>query len=493
MTQARRIWRNSFFATLSQFIRLATNFLMFVGIARLYGVESFGQFTTAHTLSTVFLLAADFGFDVLVAMEIARKRSQAVDIARRYFSQKVLFAGTATLGMVGLSFIGSFSPQTRTLVQIFALYVFGASLNNFFFALFKGFEEFHHETRISSWINGALLALLVLLGVLRVPVQAIALAFVLTRFLGVALAAGVAHRLAGASVLHLTFDRWRETWRTVAVFGSHFLFGNLFFVLDTILLSLWRGDRDVGIYQAAYKIVTLTLIIPDIAINTMIPVLARLHAGHDERWATLGRLLNKVLSLLGLPVGLVMLVYPGQIISALYGGSTFQEAGAVLRLFAVTVFVRFAVESYGIMITTAQRQVVRMYIVIAATAVNFALNAYMIPRYGPEGAAAVSLFTNLCVGAAYVIGSRQPFLRWTGDPRYLAALGATVGIGLCAWQFQEVTVWVTVPVTLALCALSAGAIGLSRPELQLLMARPDRMTAYAPDRETARTAERDPA
>jgi len=478
MTRVRRIWRNSFFATLSQFIRLATNFLLFIGIARLYGVEAFGQFTTAHTLSTVFLLAADFGFDVLVAMEVARNRSRGLDLARRYFSQKVVFAGAATLGMIGVSFVGNLSPQTRTLVQIFALYVFGSSLNNFFFALFKGYEEFHHETRISFWINGLLLVLLLVLGAMHVPVQVIALTFVVTRLLGIALASGVARRLAGGNILHLTFARWQESWRTVAVFGFQFLFGNLFFLLDTVLLSFWRGDRDVGTYQAAFKIVTLTLVVPDIAINTMIPVLARLHSAHDERWTTMGRLLNKTLSLLALPVCLILFVYPDQVISILYGGKDFHESVPILRLFAITVYIRFAVDAYGIMITTAHRQSVRMYIVASATLLNLALNAWAIPRYGPWGAAVVSLTTNFLVGAGFIIASRQSFWRWTGDPLYLAAAGIMCGIGAVAWHFHDLSLWVAGPISLVLCGLVIYRVGYSGEERKLLAARPDRAVTF---------------
>jgi O-antigen/teichoic acid export membrane protein len=470
MAQAARIRRNSVFALLSQVIRLATNFLLFVGIARLYGVEAFGQFTTAHTLSAVFLLFADFGFDVLVAMEVARNRGRAVEIARRYFSQKILFAGTATICMLALSLVQDFTWQTRALVQIFALYVFGASLNNFFFALFKGFEEFHHETRISFWINGCLLALLVLLGIFHVPLQFIALAFVLTRVMGVALASGTANRLAGGRVMHLTFDRWQETWRTVAVFGLQFLFGSLFFLLDTVLLSFWRGDRDVGIYQAAFKIMALALIVPDIAINTMIPVLARLHADGDGRWTTMGRLLNKTLSLLALPVSLIMFVYPESIIRILYGGGDFTEAVQILRLFAVTTFVRFAVDAYGIMLTTSQRQSVRMYIVMGGTLVNFLLNAYMIPLYGPWGAAVVSLVTNILVGAGYIIGSRQSFLRWSCEGRYLLAFGIAAVTAVLAWNLRMVSVWITIPVALAVCIAAIYWVGFSRQEWNLITA-----------------------
>jgi O-antigen/teichoic acid export membrane protein len=271
--------------------------------------------------------------------------------------------------------------------------------------------------------------------------------------------------------MHITFDRWRETWRSVAVFGGYFLFGSLFFVLDTILLSFWRGDRDVGIYQAAFKIVGLSLIVPDIAINTMIPVLARLHADGDERWAILGRLLNKMLSLVALPICMILFVYPDQIIAILYGGDDFRQAVPILRLFALTIYVRFAVDVYGLMMTTSQRQIIRMYIVIAGTVTNLALNAYMIPRYGPWGAALVSLVTNILVGVAYIIGSRQSFLRWTGDPLYVLSFCISLGIAILGWNFREVSVWLTAPLIIVLCGLIVYFVGFSREEWKLISAR----------------------
>ena len=54
MNLAQRIGSNSFFSILTQFIRLLANAVLFIGIARVYGVEAFGQFTTAHTY-TIFL------------------------------------------------------------------------------------------------------------------------------------------------------------------------------------------------------------------------------------------------------------------------------------------------------------------------------------------------------------------------------------------------------------------------------------------------------
>jgi len=469
--QRARIKKNAVFAFLSRLIRLLTNFLLFIGIARLYGLEAFGQFTTAHTLATIFLLLADFGFDSLLPTEIARQRERAAELAQRYFSLKVIFAAGACVGMIALPFWQHLSPTTRTLVEIFSLYVVLASFNNFFFALFKGFEEFHHETKISFATNLSLLVLLIVLGVLHAPLYVLAFGFVGTRVIGVVLGSRTATRLTKSRVMLFNFDGWKEIWRRVVVFGLHFVFGALFFQLDTVLLAFWRGDHDVGIYQSAFKIATLGLIVPDIAIRTMMPVLSRLHGESGDRWISLGRLLNKTLFLIGLPVSMILFVYAEQLIHLVYGTGGFSEAIPILRLFAATVFVRFSVEAYALMLTTSRRQTILMFVVIAGTVVNYVLNFFIIPTYGPMGAAYVSLTTNILVGAGYVIASRHSFVQWTCDPRNLVSLVITGILALVMWNFRTVPLWYTCPIVIGLYALVFYYIGYTREEWKMVFVK----------------------
>lgn len=466
--QVTRIRRNSVFAFLSQVIRLATNFLMFVGIARLYGVEAFGQFTTAHTFSTVFLLFADFGFDSLLPTEIARRREQAAEYAQRYFSLKIVFALTASLAMSVLPVFRTFAPETRTLIHIFSFYVLFASLNNFCFALFKGFEQFQHETKISLVTNLLILVLLVLLGLSHSPLWMIAVVFVGTRIIGVVVGLRIASRLTHARVVGLNFRDWQNTWRPTMVFGLHFIFGNLFFQADTLLLAFWRGDHDVGIYQSVFKLITLALVLPDIAIYTMMPVLSRLHQDARERWEEMGRLLYKVLFLLSLPVALTLFVFAEQIIGLLYGAGAFGEAIPILRVFAITVFVRYNAEGYALMLTTSRSQSVRMIVVMFGTVLNIALNVFAIPAYGPGGAAMVSLVTNIAVAVGYITFSRMSVVKWSGTRRVVLPFFLTVVLCALTWNIRFVSLGLLLPPTLALFSVILYFVGLAPSERTLI-------------------------
>jgi O-antigen/teichoic acid export membrane protein len=207
-------------------------------------------------------------------------------------------------------------------------------------------------------------------------------------------------------------------------------------------------------------------------------VLARLDEEDAGRWDTLGRLLNKTLTLIALPMCVMMFVYPDQIIALLYGSQEFAEAIPLLRLFAVTVFIRYSVDTYAIMLTTSHRQKTRMFIAMGGTALNVALNIFAIPAYGPLGAAVVALVTNLAVGAAYIIASGRPFLEWTCDRRNMLLFGLTAVLLVLLWQIRPISFWLTGPAVAVLYAFAFYRIGFTREQLALVFSRNKSAVAY---------------
>jgi O-antigen/teichoic acid export membrane protein len=465
--------RNSLFSLASQAIRLSSNFLLFVAIARFYGAEAFGQFTTAHTFCTVFLLFADFGFDALLATEIARDRDHAESIASQYFSLRVLTAVAAAFALVMLPLVHAFSSPTALLIRAFSLYILFGSLNSFFFGLFRGFEELVHETRITFISNLVLLGGLLPILLFHLHLGLAALLFAASRAVGVLLCFRAASQRFR---IHFTVPFSRQwvvvRWRAVAVFGLHYVFGVLFFTLDTVLLALWRGDSDVAVYQSAFKIIVLLSVAQEVAVSATMPVLSRLHKEDAGRWRRYGSLLNKTLTLVALPFACLLFVFPDQVLGVIYGGGTFPDAVPILRIFGVILIIRFSAETFGLLLTTSQRQRDRMLIAAAALALNVALNGYAIPRYGPFGAVVVSLITNILVAGAFIRQSGVERLRQVIEPRTLGVIAIVVLLGAGLWQVRMMPF---IPITVAVAAIyvsSAYFIGYTKEERQLLFAKP---------------------
>ncbi len=478
MTQPVDIRRNSLFAFLSQGTRLLTNALVFIGLARFFGPEEFGQFTAAHTLSVIFLLIADFGFDRLLTWEVARGGERAADLANRYFTGKLAFATIVVAVMAILAVTQYASVPTRQLALVMTAFTFVSSLTNFFFALFKGFEQFQHETRIAFVSNLLLIVLVLLLGIVRAPLVAFGGAFVLSRTVALLLAGRLSRSRFSIPTIRPVLPS-RESIGLIMLFGGNLVFSSLFFTQDTILLAIWRGDYDVGIYQSVFKVIAFCFIVPDVLFQTFLPTLSRLYLADRSRWALLGKVLNKTLFFVGLPLASVLFLYPDTIIHLVYGPTGFDAAIPVLQVFAGVALLHFFGITNAVVLISMNRVRLLTVIVGAATVLNFGLNAYMIPLNGPWGAAVVSLGTMVFVVTGYVIATRDVWGRWVSEARYLIPPAYVVLAVPLLWLMRDrLGWWPALPVGLVYGVVALRA-GYSDAERQLLLETPSTPSVMA--------------
>jgi O-antigen/teichoic acid export membrane protein len=409
--------------------RLIANVIVFWLIARIYGPDQFGTFTFAHTTATLLILLADFGFDILLTTEISRAREQALKTFQNIFSYKIFFSIAAFLIMWVFSFIGNYSEETKISLQIFSFFLIFTTLTNFSLALTKGFERFSYESITQLIANVSLVIIVITLSFLKLSILVIATSFVLTRLLGLILSIYFNKKLLPELSFKINFSKEKELHQKVLVFGFHLLFANLFFQIDTILLSLWKGNLYVGIYQAVFKFIILPLMIPDILNLTLLPVLSRLFVNEKEKALKISYLLNKLLFFLSLPITLILYVYAEDIIHIIYGSGQYAASIPVLKIFAFNVFVRFSFEAFALILTTTNRQIIRMFTVIAATVLNVTLNYLLIPKYGVSGAAIVSLICIVFVYGVYSIYSLNLFRKWHLNFTNLFLIFMTISIG----------------------------------------------------------------
>ncbi len=448
MSESVRIRRNSLFSLLSISSRLIANVILFWILARYYGPAIFGQFTFAHTLSFIFIIFADFGFDVLLTNEIARDRNRAVQIFQQYFSLKFLFTLVSLSGMWLFAFLANLPNESRIMILIFSVYMVFTTLTNFLHALYKGFERLEYETKVSLVVNVGLLVFTLILIIIKAQIILIALAFVLTRVLGFIIGIKYSIQLLKNISFKLMFSGFHKVRNKVLVFGFHLVFNYLLFQLDTVLLALWKGDYEVGIYQSVIKLILIPLVIPDILTNTLTPTLVRFNSENQAKWIKLGYVMNKFLFITALPISMIFFIYPAQIINLIYGHKNYFEAGPILQLFSIVLFIRFSFEALALMLTTADRQHVRMNVVIIATILNFTLNYFMIPWKGAYGAAVAALLTNLFVFIMYFITNATQLLNWIFNFKTITIFISSFAIVFLLLNLKTISVLLMAPIIL---------------------------------------------
>lgn len=440
MSDFERIGKNSIYSFLSTFFRLFSNVILFWLIARFYGKDIFGQFTTAQTFASIFTIFADFGIDILLTTELPRNKKNFQETITKYFSLKILLTILCFIVLIFISIISDFPLQLTKMILIFGLYAIFTTLTKYFYALFKGKESLIFETKVSFFVNFATLITVLPLILMNQDIIIITIIFAVLRFLGLGMAIYLAFKLFPNLSFEINFKDTRLILKKVVVFGLFFIFGNLYFQLDTILLSYIKGEESVGVYQAVFRFVMLPLIIPDILINSILPTLSRLNVDQPLKWEKLGYTLYRFLFFISIPIGLILFFNSAQLIYLIYGNE-FSESIIILKIFALIIIVRFFGETFGLMLTSSNNQGARTIIVFSATIVNLALNLIFIPQYGVLGAALISLITNIFVASLNLYVSKSLLQNWLKSIVNMNLFMIFILLILANWYFSNIKFW----------------------------------------------------
>lgn len=424
--------KNTFFMSLSLLVRLLASLLLFVILARVWGVETFGTFMYPFVSATLLGLVADYGFTLQLVREVGRDPARAPIATGRALPAKLALTGL--VAVAGVAF-AAFLPERPGMVAVFGLLLasnLALSLAVFLNLPLRGVERFQDETRVALIGNVVLFAVvsaLALQGAGPIPVAA---GFLIARIVHLAAAwqayCGTIGKLKWPSA-PLT-----ETWavlRTGFPFGVHILLGTLYFQIDTLIIQHFLGEAQVGIYQSGMRVLVGGLILTEALANAHLPALARWHAEH-ERFVALAGDLNRRLLVLGV-IGFVCMSAAANLLVEVLYGSEFREAAALLPVMGLVLLIRYVGTGWGLLLTVADKQAMRMFAVTLALILNVGLNFALIPQFGLQGAVSAMVATHIVLHAIYIafVRAELPNLGLSRRSWVLLALATAYGV----WVF----------------------------------------------------------
>jgi len=469
MTDFSRIKKNTFYSIITISSRLIANVFLFWLLARFYGPKIFGQFTFAHTLATTFIVFADFGIEIILTTKLAAEKGNSSKAFEKLLGLKLVFLVIALVLMIAIGLTFDLNEDAYKLLFIFSIYLLFTSLNNFFAGVFKGYEKFIYETRVSILANFILILFTIIFLILHRSIIEIAIAFAASRVIGTIYSIYNLWLVDKNLTFKADLSGFKLLGGKVLIFGFHLIFSYLFFQIDTLLLAKFKGDYSVGIYQSVFKLVMLPLVIPDVFINAFLPTLSRYFFENKSEWIKLGSIMGRILFIFALPISVVMFFYAKEIINLVYGLKNYQDAVNVFRIFGLIILVRFLLEPFALMLTTSDRQIVRLITVVAATILNVSLNYFMIPKYDTFGASVVSLTVNTFVGIVYFFVLKNDFKSWLLNIRNVVALISVYSIGFIFSVFIHLNFIFEISILLILISIAGYKFYLTESEKEILI------------------------
>jgi O-antigen/teichoic acid export membrane protein len=423
-------------------------------LSRLLGPTALGEWRFAVAVAGYLLIVSDAGLSAYAVREIARNRSLTARLGWPVVLTQAAVAGVLYALLIGGLLLSGMHGRAFDVTALLGLSAFVHALG--IGHVFQAYERMSTLALVS--VVSSVIATAVGLGALAATRQLVWLAIVPV-CLGVV--TNVVLFRIGRREFALTFEL--PTRRGVFALlraGSPFLIAGvatqLIFSADAIMIEIFRGVHELGIYAAGYAIPAQLLLLTGPLMAAVYPRLS----GHDAAGSTkLTAELAGVLGFLILPVALGGAAVAGQLVAALYGGQ-FHHSGTILAI-AMSLPALGAFNSVlGQALSARDRQRTVMRVALLTAAFNVAANVVLLPTVGIVGAAVAVAASEVLTAISFSVADRGLAAAATREyvPNLLYAAVAA-GAVLAARE-----AWSTpLAVNIAIGAAVYAALALARP------------------------------
>jgi O-antigen/teichoic acid export membrane protein len=378
--------RNFFYSTVSA-STAALLLLLYIAAARMLGsVDELGKFSFALLLGGVFETLMDFGLHQVTIRAVARDRSRASFLLHHALTIKLLWASGALLVLIVTANI--LRPQWDVRL---ACYLIGGSLvfRSYMLTIrgvLQGLEHFGWDAIVVLADRILLLAFGITALSMGTGLRGLAIAFVMARGAALALALVVTETRLGGVGFAYDAETWRELHRTALPLGFFLVVLNLYSYVDGVMLGYLRTDAETGLYAVAYRIYEgftyAALALSAVLTPRLSALFTTDRVGH-RRLALRG---VGGAATLGLVVAAVAVTIATPLLVFLFGPE-YAGATRAFRTLCVGLPIVFAIWILHAIAISVDRETLLLKTGLIGLVVNVGLNLYVIPHFGPVGAA----------------------------------------------------------------------------------------------------------
>lgn len=380
---------------IDKILRMGVGLFVGVWIARYLGPDQFGLLNFALAFTGLFGAIAALGLQGIVVRDIVRDPESA----------RLTLGTAAVLQLIGgllsylliLGAIAYLRPDDALARSIVAILGSITLLQAGQIAVY--WFESQVQSKYTVWVqNGAFLvfaAIKVGLIFQQAPLiafvwamlaEAVVVALILLIVMGWRGPALSSLRISVERGVTLLGDSWPLILSAIAV--------TVYMKIDQLMLGQMIGDEAVGIYSAAVRISEVWYFIPMVIVASVFPAILEAKKRSETQYYALLQRLYDLMVIISVSVAVPMTFLATPIVTLLFG-EAYSESGPVLAIHIwASVFVFLGVASSKWFLTE-NRQMLSLQRTVLGAIANVVLNLWLIPSYGPFGAAIATVISQL--------------------------------------------------------------------------------------------------
>lgn len=422
---------------------LAVGAVSLVLLTRYLGPSDYGKYTLALMFSQVLGVLADVGLYTTVVRDISREPKRTEELVGNAITLRLLlgFVLIALAGLVSLAL--PYTPEVRVAIVLAGGPLLLGLLNSSLLAILQARLLMDRATVADLAGRVVALALVVLVVLLDLGFYA-----VIGAAAGGALATLAVTWWFTRRRVPLRFLRDTTVWRRLLAaslpLGLALAINELCFRVDTVIISVFRPYDEVGEYTLAYRILELALIMGGVLLTTVFPLLSSYVRTDEGRLRTTVQRTWDVLVIAAVPVAAGGAVLAPAVVE-LVAGDDFDGAVTPLRVLLAAGALMLVNGLFGYTLIAAERQLNALWLNLAALVFNVGLNLALVPSYGIEAAAFVTVASEVLIFSGSFLLMRR-YLHFTPGPGpLLPALAAAAAVAGLLWALDDASLALLVP------------------------------------------------
>jgi O-antigen/teichoic acid export membrane protein len=470
MTRQVTIFRNTVVVLGANVVMKIITLFFLAFVANRLRTELYGFYNFALSYISLFGAFADLGLSVLVVQMVARDKAHVNRLVGNSLAVKLLlYAGTAVL-IAGVTLFLGRSAQQNAIIAIAGLIFFISSTAYLFRSVFDGYErmEFSSMGDIVERVITFVLGVTVLLLGYSIFV------FFLVLLLGTIGKTGYYwHYLRrGFARIRLQLD-WRyclDLLRQAYPFALGAFVGVLYFRINVVMLTIMKGDKAVGLYSAANDKVLGVVSIGIILSHVLFPTISRAFVESRETLRHLCERSIGYLIYLSLPMAVGTLIISKRVIAILHTPE-YAPSALALAIMSPFIFFKFVAYGLGVVLSSINRQKLRVALDLGASILTIILNFALIRRYGYIGACIATVLTEVALlSATYYAAWR--FIPGLNLFRVgIKPLLASAGMGAVALMLNHSNILFQIAMSGIVYALLLRSLGCMKEEQDIVLAK----------------------
>ena len=446
MSQIRTIFNNMGWLMISQIVASVCGFIWTVLMARYLGVEKYGLFGFATSLTGILAITVDLGISTHIVRHIATDYDSAPHYLGNAIPLKSIFAiGTIILTLIVLILMKS-DELTIIVTLLFTIEMIIRSFIGLFNGTFQAFEEGKYQGIANTTLHLILLIFILISIFANFGIIGIAISYILAN----AIVLGYMYYALKKNVTKPKFDLDIEFCKKITRYSLPFAVTSLLYIIyysiDVVMLQNMVGSYATGIYNATYKLISVLTLFYSVYTAVIFPVMSRFFKDDESMLLISFEKSIKYLMMVIIPIAIATMFYSLDIIQLIYGNK-YDLASSVLSILIWTVCLLFVSGACNTLLNASHKEVAVTKIYTIAAIFNVILNLFMIPYLSYDGAAITTVLSDILIVIIqiyiiYRLGHR-PNKKLYLDLGKIIMGSAVLGIALYCLNLN---MWVAIPV-----------------------------------------------